>query len=96
MLLSFKLIRQSVFKLESGNQNILDENTPKTGKWTDTNLKSNLAWGCPITMLSFKLIGQSVFDLESGNQNISDEHKPKMGQQTDTNFETNQALVVSI
>ena len=34
---------QSVFKLESRNQNISDEHMPKTGKRTDTFLKSNLA-----------------------------------------------------
>ena len=38
--LSFKLIRQSIFKLESGNQNILDERTPKTGKQNDPILKA--------------------------------------------------------
>ena len=42
-LLSSKLVGQSIFALESGNQNILDECTPKTGKQTNPNFESNQA-----------------------------------------------------
>ena len=34
---------QRVFELESGNQSISDERTPKIGKWTDPNFRSNQA-----------------------------------------------------
>ena len=57
-LLSFKLIRQSVFELESGNQNISDECTPKPGSQTDPSFESNQA-----------LVGQRIFELRSGNRN---------------------------
>ena len=66
----FKLIGQSVFELESGNQNISNERTPNTGKWRDPNFESNQALVVsyhPVKLLTFKLIGQSVFELESRN-----------------------------
>ena len=38
-----KLIEQSVVELKSGNQNISDEHSPKIGKQTDPDFKSNQA-----------------------------------------------------
>ena len=67
-LLSFNLIAQSVFRLETGNQIISDECMPKTGK------RDRI-------LLSYKLITQSTFQFESGN--ISDEGRPKMGKWRD-------------
>ena len=63
---SFKLIGQSVFELKSGNQNISEECTPKMGKQSDSNFKSNQA--LVVSYHPVKLhIDQSVFKLESGN-----------------------------
>ena len=45
---------------------MLDERTPKLGKWRDSNSESNQA----LSLLSLELIRQSIFELESGNQNI--------------------------
>ena len=40
---SNQMQEQSVFKLESGNQNILDKHTSKMGRFKDTHFKSNPA-----------------------------------------------------
>ena len=42
VLSSFKSNGRTVCKLESKNQNLLDEHMPKTGKRTDTNFNSTL------------------------------------------------------
>ena len=55
-LSGFKLIKQSVFELESGNQNILDEGTPKTGKWTVSNFESNQALVVSNNPIRFQVI----------------------------------------
>ena len=53
---SFKLFRQSIFDLESGNQNISNERMPETSKQKDSKFESNQALGGgPITLLSVKL-----------------------------------------
>ena len=69
-LLSFTSIEQSIFKLESRNQNISNEHTPKVGMWTDPNFKSNQALVVSSHPV-FKLIVQSIFKWESRSQKIS-------------------------
>ena len=53
------LIAQSVFQLESENQNISDQCTPKTGIQTDPNFKTNQALVVPNHTVKFQ-IDQSV------------------------------------
>ena len=39
LVLRFKLTPQSIFKLESGNQNVLDEYTPQMGQQRGSNFR---------------------------------------------------------
>ena len=62
--LSFKLIGHSVFELESGNQNILDECMPKMGKSTNPIFKSNQS-----LLVSYHTVKFPI-DSESENLNV--------------------------
>ena len=48
-------INESVFKLKSGNQNILYELKSRIGKWTDTSCKSNLALVVSNQLIKFQI-----------------------------------------
>ena len=92
-------IGQTVFELESGNENVDGQTDGQTNGQMNgqnyTNFERNLAMMVIYVPVKFDSIGQTVFELESGNEKWMDR---RMDRQTNewnfTNFERNLAMMV--
>ena len=95
-LLSFKSIEQSVFKLESGNQNISDEYMPKMGKLTNPNFKSNQVLVVSSHPVKFQVDRSKHPRVRVWKPNFVFCMSARQNRQMDyPNFESNQILVAS-